>query len=145
MSNINALSDRLRPGVEAAPWVIEEVKKLEARVASMREVVAVAVTMLYDTHKNDVIKTFTVDDLGAIVKITEPLFGMQVEDIYKAAWDQLSSSEPCWCATCRPVTPSDMRMVTCPQCGNKRCPRANDHRNACTGSNEPGRPGSAYP
>jgi len=37
------------------------------------------------------------------------------------------------------------RMILCPTCGNKRCPKANDHRNACTGSNEPGQPGSAYP
>lgn len=29
-------------------------------------------------------------------------------------------------------------MVLCPACGNKRCPHANDHRNACTGSNELG-------
>ncbi|HIC6449266.1 TPA: hypothetical protein ACW4DX_002066 [Salmonella enterica subsp. enterica serovar Thompson] len=51
----------------------------------------------------------------------------------------------CWCRTCRPVTMSDMRFVVCPDCGNKRCPHANDHRNACTGSNEPGQEGSAYP
>lgn len=54
----------------------------------------------------------------------------------------------CWCHTCRPVRswpPGDMRMVLCPDCGNKLCPHANDHRNACTGSNEPGQPGSAYP
>lgn len=50
-----------------------------------------------------------------------------------------------WCRTCRPVTISDMRFVVCPECGNKRCPHANDHRNACTGSNEPGQEGSAYP
>ena len=36
------------------------------------------------------------------------------------------------------------RMVLCQTCGNKRCPHATDHRNACTGSNEPGQPGSAY-
>jgi hypothetical protein len=30
------------------------------------------------------------------------------------------------------------RMVVCPVCGNKRCPKANDHRAACTNSNEPG-------
>ncbi|WP_233630752.1 hypothetical protein [Citrobacter amalonaticus] len=47
--------------------------------------------------------------------------------------------------TCRPVTMGDMRFVVCPECGNKRCPRANNHRNACTGSNEPGQEGSAYP
>lgn len=51
----------------------------------------------------------------------------------------------CWCRTCRPVTMTDMRFVVCPECGNKRCPHANDHRNACTGSNEPGQEGSAYP
>ncbi|WP_221629019.1 hypothetical protein [Citrobacter freundii] len=51
----------------------------------------------------------------------------------------------CWCRTCRPVTMNDMRFVVCPDCGNKRCPHANDHRNACTGSNEHGQAGSAYP
>jgi len=55
------------------------------------------------------------------------------------------ASSRCWCQTCRPITLTDMRMVLCPDCGNKRCPHANDHRNACTGSNEPGQPGSAYP
>lgn len=35
-------------------------------------------------------------------------------------------------------------MIVCPTCGNKRCPHANDHRHECTGSNEPGQPGSAY-
>lgn len=55
------------------------------------------------------------------------------------------TSTKCWCRTCRPVTMNDMRFVVCPDCGNKRCPKANDHRNACTGSNEPGQPGSAYP
>lgn len=51
----------------------------------------------------------------------------------------------CRCRACRPVTMNDMRFVVCPECGNKRCPHANDHRNACTGSNEPGQEGSAYP
>lgn len=36
-------------------------------------------------------------------------------------------------------------MILCPDCGNKRCPKAADHELACTGSNEPGQPGSAYP
>lgn len=35
-------------------------------------------------------------------------------------------------------------MVLCPTCGNKRCPHATDHENACTNSNEPGQPGSIY-
>lgn len=51
----------------------------------------------------------------------------------------------CSCHACRPVTFADSRFVVCPDCGNKRCPHANDHRNACTGSNQPGQEGSAYP
>ncbi|BDS24414.1 hypothetical protein KAM576c_10330 [Enterobacter asburiae] len=59
--------------------------------------------------------------------------------------ENAETSTKCWCHTCRPVTISDMRFVVCPVCGNKRCPHANDHRHACTGSNEPGQEGSAYP
>jgi hypothetical protein len=36
------------------------------------------------------------------------------------------------------------RMIVCPECGNKRCPKASWHGNACTGSNEYGQPGSVY-
>ena len=50
----------------------------------------------------------------------------------------------CWCHTCRPVTLDDMRMVLCPTCGCKRCPHANDHKNACTDSNDRGQAGSCY-
>lgn len=56
-----------------------------------------------------------------------------------------SLTPACGCQTCRPITMADMRMVLCPACGNKRCPHGNDHRNACTGSNERGQAGSAYP
>lgn len=61
-------------------------------------------------------------------------------------WIPVSEQKPnCWCLTCRPMVLNDMRFVVCPDCGNKRCPRASDHRNACTRSNEPGQEGSAYP
>lgn len=36
------------------------------------------------------------------------------------------------------------RMILCPTCGNKRCPKATDHDLDCTGSNEPNQPGSIY-
>ena len=39
---------------------------------------------------------------------------------------------------------SRTRMIVCEHCGNKRCPHANYHGYACTGSNEPGQPGSAF-
>lgn len=78
------------------------------------------------------------DGLAAIRKLGP----IDAEKIF-AERDALNAPD-CWCCTCRPVTISDMRFVVCPECGNKRCPHANDHRNACTGSNEPGQEGSAY-
>lgn len=37
-----------------------------------------------------------------------------------------------------------VRMILCPVCGNKRCPKASDHRHDCTASNAPGQIGSVY-
>ncbi|WP_422851755.1 hypothetical protein [Citrobacter koseri] len=79
----------------------------------------------------------------AVDAIRNSGIAIDAEKIF-AERDALNSPD-CWCRTCRPVTISDMRFVVCPECGNKRCPHANDHRNACTGSNEPGQEGSAYP
>ena len=66
----------------------------------------------------------------------------------------------CWCWSCRKdipvydvaqgplsgriITEGMTRMFLCPECGNKRCPRATDHRESCTGSNEPDQQGSRY-
>lgn len=36
------------------------------------------------------------------------------------------------------------RFIACEKCGNKRCPHATFHQLECTGSNEPGQPGSRY-
>lgn len=36
------------------------------------------------------------------------------------------------------------RMILCPSCGNKRCPKATDHALECTNSNQPGQKGSVY-
>ncbi len=36
------------------------------------------------------------------------------------------------------------RMILCPECGNKRCPKATHHDLPCTNSNEPGQAGSIY-
>ncbi len=41
-----------------------------------------------------------------------------------------------------PVT--SQRMILCPDCGNKRCPKASNHRHQCTNSNEPNQRGSIY-
>ena len=61
-------------------------------------------------------------------------------------------NEKCWCYECLkdvmiPGTNFSVvhsYMNLCPDCGNKRCPRATDHRLACTNSNDPGQLGSRY-
>lgn len=45
---------------------------------------------------------------------------------------------------CRACNPAAWWLIACGQCGNKRCPHATDHRNACTRSNEPGQAGSEW-
>jgi len=45
-------------------------------------------------------------------------------------------SEQCQCGTCRPVDfetdPGSVRMIVCGECGDKRCQKAANHKNACT-------------
>lgn len=77
----------------------------------------------------------------------KPVEAPPAESAVKAIESVLSSfgapdlREPC-CWSC---TPDYRLMLLCATCGNKRCPKANDHRNVCSNSNEPGQPGSAYP
>mgnify|MGYP005922438743 CR=1 FL=1 len=98
-----------------------------------------------DDDRIDGIKRI-VRELAAAQHDTPALNSVQSVVTVPGKWIPVSEQKPdCWCLTCRPVVLNDMRFVVCPDCGNKRCPRANDHRNACTGSNEPGQEGSAYP
>jgi Zn finger protein HypA/HybF involved in hydrogenase expression len=53
----------------------------------------------------------------------------------------------CWCQECCKKETGEYnatRVVVCPDCGNKRCPRATNHELECSGSNEPGQKGSIY-
>lgn len=63
-------------------------------------------------------------------------------------WDDWADCRKCADARIEagadPFSPAVRRMFLCPQCGNKRCPKATDHDLACTDSNEPGQQGSAY-
>lgn len=66
----------------------------------------------------------------------------------------VSDARQCCCYVCLSKIPvpddplgrnrAQMYMVTCPKCGNKRCPHATYHAELCTNSNEPGQPGSRY-
>jgi len=42
------------------------------------------------------------------------------------------------------VPVASTRFILCPECGNKRCPKASDHSLICSDSNEPGQNGSVY-
>ena len=109
-------------------WTVQEYVKLERYQAAM-------------LGAEPVSQSYTLREGVAAIRNS----GIAIDaDKIQAERDALN--EPtCWCLTCRPVTMTDMRFVVCPKCGNKRCPHANDHRNACTGSNESGQEGSAYP
>ncbi len=56
----------------------------------------------------------------------------------------------CWCFECLDEpsmglsNPALQRMIVCPACSNKRCPRSTSHRLECTGSNEPDQEGSRF-
>lgn len=57
----------------------------------------------------------------------------------------MSEPDGCGCWMCRELRNEPaMTFIVCADCGNKRCPHANDHRNDCTRSNATGQPGSAY-
>ncbi len=38
---------------------------------------------------------------------------------------------------CKDANDIQSRMILCPECGNKRCPKAQNHRYSCTASNVP--------
>lgn len=42
-----------------------------------------------------------------------------------------NEASKCWCERCRPVTLADMRMVVCPECGDKRRIHARNHEWPC--------------
>jgi len=56
------------------------------------------------------------------------------------------SDEPeCGCLACLRVrNRPTLWVIVCSVCGNKRCPHANNHAFACTGSNAVGQAGSVY-
>lgn len=63
------------------------------------------------------------------------------------------TDEKCMCIKCNGERQKKMSLeermtqpirFACEICGNKRCPHHSDHELECTGSNEPGQPGSVY-
>lgn len=108
-------------------------------------------SMYTDAAKDATEKDRRIEDLEAALEQatrTAPVVDMPVP--------LLSVVPPVGCGNCQqclvdtPVSPDSWltvpmtRMIVCPSCGNKRCPKASDHTLACTASNESGQPGSIY-
>ena len=72
--------------------------------------------------------------------------GRSLSDFASKWADQWRLSDEADCLRCFTEAGGIMRvrMFLCPTCGNKRCPKATDHRLECTNSNEPGQVGSDY-
>lgn len=124
-------------------------------VAFLRQVLSVAIAGLYEHYKDDVLRVFTLGELQTVADLSESLQPQQVEDIYKRAWDMLTGPQLApeqeqgnkyCCHHCFNKSGQMFldRMILCPECGNKRCPKATHHDLPCTNSNEPGQPGSIY-
>jgi len=84
----------------------------------------------------------------------DPVPEARVEHTVHTRDRRFCCGKPSCCCTC-PNNPDcgcwecsypehGMRMFVCSECGNKRCPKATDHRNSCTGSNDTHQPGSRY-
>lgn len=58
---------------------------------------------------------------------------------------ELADLQDCWCVACHAMLggPRDFYNL-CPDCGNKRCPKATNHLHHCSGSNDSGQVGSTY-
>ena len=54
-----------------------------------------------------------------------------------------SLENPC-CYRCATAWQKMSVFIVCPECGNKRCPKATYHKNECTDSNDVGQPGSRF-
>jgi len=87
---------------------------------------------------------FLKDWLSSAVKLKPDAW----EEIYPP---DLWPADHCGCGMCTVAKEETMsledgmlsrRMITCPNCGNKRCPHALNHEMRCTHSNDPGQIGT---
>jgi hypothetical protein len=73
-----------------------------------------------------------------------------VAGIFPGATGDRSQWGDCGCWTCvservkASAHPFSMPFIVCPDCGNKRCPKATHHDRACTASNDTDQPGSRF-
>lgn len=134
---------RLHPDMEEYRRLMDEREIMRRECAALANEVAfyksrVEALQQWQSRMRDPERTIVCDILANGFAMDPPM----PHDRYKIA------DAHCWCDTCRPAlsarNPGNLRMVLCPDCGNKRCPKATDHTLRCTDSNESGQPGSVY-
>lgn len=88
--------------------------------------------------------TLTKEQMEKIVGEAQKLECEHKDCSCRACWSARNDGRAAVTVGSALVNPIGMPFIVCPVCGNKRCPKASDHNNACTGSNEPGQAGSLY-
>ena len=83
------LTQHWKARAEAAEAECERLRGL------LQQTAAVGITMLFDSHKDDVRAEFSTDELMEVVAVSEPLNteGAQVEKVYRTAWDAARTKE----------------------------------------------------
>ena len=62
------LSERIRPDVEAAPWVIKEIKQLEQELDLAKKEVAKLHDRIHELLEDSVLNKGVIDSLAVVVK-----------------------------------------------------------------------------
>lgn len=67
---------------------VAELRAQQVQLAQgLLDVSCVGITMLYDTHRDDVLAAFTIAELEGVTRHTEPLRAQTVEAIYRGGFD----------------------------------------------------------
>jgi len=133
------------PAIGSAPSLQEDAEDVLPKYEADFRKKITDLVMRHIDRMNDICEQDTAEKIIGSFEIQfRPIFDAYMEIKFPYRTGIYAARKACDCQTCRPITLEDNRMVLCSICGNKRCPHANDHRNACTNSNEPGQKGSAY-
>ena len=72
------------------------------------------------------------------------MLSLNIDPEKEIPWDSICCHKCVEGKTVHGFPASLTKMILCPVCGNKRCPKSTDHNLKCTNSNEPGQEGSRY-
>jgi hypothetical protein len=132
----------VKQALEALEMVVVDVKTTPTAYEAHRQ----AITALRSIISQDALYKMAEDAVTIGLSYNDwPKIGCVNHDCDKCKAVQEPVARYC-CHSCFKASGGVMldRMILCPECGNKRCPKASDHNFSCTGSNEPGQWGSIY-